>query len=29
MGRMVGPTTPISRNDKFTVTLAEKPRATT
>jgi 16S rRNA (guanine1207-N2)-methyltransferase len=25
MGRMVGPTTPISRNDKFTVTLAEKP----
>ena len=29
MGRIVGPTTPISRNDKFTVTLAEKPRATT
>lgn len=25
MGRMVGPTTPISRTDKFTVTLAEKP----
>jgi 16S rRNA (guanine1207-N2)-methyltransferase len=25
MGRLVGPTTPISRNDKFTVTLAEKP----
>ena len=25
IGRMVGPTTPISRNDKFTVTLAEKP----
>ena len=25
MGRMVGPTTPISRNDKFTVTRAEKP----
>jgi 16S rRNA (guanine1207-N2)-methyltransferase len=26
MGRLVGETTPISRNDKFTVTLAEKPR---
>jgi 16S rRNA (guanine1207-N2)-methyltransferase len=25
MGRLVGPTTPISRNDKFTVTLAVKP----
>jgi 16S rRNA (guanine1207-N2)-methyltransferase len=25
MGRLVGPTTPISRNEKFTVTLAEKP----
>jgi 16S rRNA (guanine1207-N2)-methyltransferase len=25
MGRLVGPTTPISRTDKFTVTLAEKP----
>jgi 16S rRNA (guanine1207-N2)-methyltransferase len=25
MGRMVGPTTPISRTEKFTVTLAEKP----
>lgn len=25
MGRLVGPTTPISRTEKFTVTLAEKP----
>jgi 16S rRNA (guanine1207-N2)-methyltransferase len=29
MGRLVGPTTPISRTDKFTVTLAEKPSTET
>jgi 16S rRNA (guanine1207-N2)-methyltransferase len=28
MGRLVGPTTPISRTEKFTVTLAEKPLGT-